>query len=189
MSPADLLAVGVWLLAGLGIVLIRMAIGYAPTDRRRQQLGSAGVILLSVPVIMLVAIFPRHSVIVLATEYILMGAIGALMLVAAWRMDLQRYKLILLVVLGFASLGWSVWHIAGDFLLRRARIEGYVMEKRFEKQDASCTLCRPDYFVYISGRRYRATTEVYQAAEPGQRVRARFGRASRRLIGMQVVSF
>jgi hypothetical protein len=188
MGIVDLIAIGVWVLAGAGIWLLRTAVRVPPTDRRRWVYGNAGVLLLCLPVLLLVVIFPRHSVTVLATEYILMGVIGGLMLVGARRMDLPRYQLILLVVLGCAGIGWSVWHIAGDFLLRRARVEGYVTEKGFEKPNASCMLCRPDYFVYISGRRYRATTEVFEAAESGQRVRARFGRASRRLIGLQIGS-
>jgi hypothetical protein len=188
MSTVDLLAIGVWLLAAVGVLLIGMAVRCAPSDKHRRIFGSAGVILLGLPVMALIIAFPYHSVLVLATEYILIGIIGGLLVAGARRLDMSRPKLIVMAVLGSLAIGWSVWHIAGDFLLRRARIEGYITEKRIESRGA-CVRCAGDYFVFIGGRRYLATAEVYEAAEPGQRVRARFGRASRRLIGVQLKQF
>ena len=187
MSTVDILAVGVWLLAGVGLALGYKARRLSPTDARRQRLGAVAVLLLTGPLIALLVGFRRYSVLVLATEYLLIGAIGVLILVASRRIDLQRYKLILLVVLGFTCICWSVWHIAGDFLLRRARIEGTIVDKHFETRNQTCTFCRADYSIVIGSRPYLATAEAYQAAEPGQRVRARFGRASRRILGLQMV--
>ena len=190
MNAVDLFTVGVWLSAAVGLWLIRIAVSYPPKTKIRYRFGSAGLLLIVLPVVGLLFVFFRHSVAVMATEYAFIAGFGILMLIGAWRgEDVPRYKLILVVVIGFASLGWGLWHLAGDFLLRRPSIEGYVTDKRYEARRPGCRRCLPDYYLDVGGRRYLATARVFQAVDTGRRIRAKIGRASRRILWFEARPF
>jgi hypothetical protein len=182
LSAVDLFALTAWPLAALGIWIARKAVTFAPEDFRRKLWAGTGILLLIGPLLVLVFLFPHHSAVVLVTEYGLMIGFGVLLFVIAWRTQTTRLKSIAIVVTGFLLVGGGLWHLGGDFLIRRLQVEGYVSDKRLEKRREPCARCRMDYYVYLGGRRYAATARVFQTIETGQRVRAKIGRASRRIV-------
>lgn len=186
MNAVDLFALTTWPLAALGIWIARKALTFEPKDFRRKLHAGAGVLLLIGPLLLLAFLFPHHSALVLAIEYGLMIGFGALLFVVAWRTQTTRLKSIAIVVTAFLLVGGGLWFLGGDFLIRRPQVEGLVSDKRLEKRREPCARCRMDYYVYVAGRRYPATAHVFQTVETGQRIRAKIGRASRRIVWFEV---
>jgi hypothetical protein len=187
LSPADLFALALWPLAALGVWIARKALSLGTTGYRRKVLAAVALLLAVGPFVALVVLFPHHSAIVLASEYSLMVGFGVLFLVIAWRAQMTRFKLIAIAVMGVVLLGAGLWYLGGDFLIRRARVDGFVTDKRYEKRNATCRRCWPDYYVYLGSRRYAATARVFETVEAGNRIRGKFGRASRRIISADVL--
>ena len=187
MSPVDLFALALWPLAALGVWIARKAFAPGTKDYRRKGLAAAAILLAVGPFVALVVLFPHHSAIVLASEYSLTIGFGVLLVVIAWRAQMTRFKLIAIAVTGVILLGAGLWYLVGDFLIRRARVDGFVTEQRYEKRSATCRLCQPDYYVYLGSRRYAATARVFNTVEAGNRIRGKFGRASRRIISADVL--
>ena len=189
MSPVDLLAVAMWPLAATGLWLGYKALALSPKNLRRHLITVASRVLLVGPFLTLTVFFPHHSATVLALEYSIVAVFGVMVLVAVWRVEMTRWRSLVGVAVGFLLLGWGVWHLGGDFLMRRARVEGHVSDKQYEKRSPTCSRCIRDHFVYLGGRRYRATAEVFRTVETGQRIRAKVGRASRRILWFEARPF
>jgi membrane-bound ClpP family serine protease len=182
MSPVDVLAFAMWPLAAIGIWLSRSAFAFGAKDVRRPLIAAAALALILGPFLILEIFFPHHSATVVALQYGILAAAGAGLLVMGWRVTMSRFRSMAVVVTGFLLLGGGLWFLVADFLVRRARVEGVVTDMRFGPRSPTCRFCRSDYFVYVGGRRYRATAAIFQAIETGQRIRARAGRASRRIM-------
>jgi membrane-bound ClpP family serine protease len=184
MSLVDALAFAMWPLAAIGIWLSRSAFALDNKGARRSLTAAAALALILGPFLVLEIFFPHHSATVVALQYSILTAAGAGLLVMGWRVTMNRFRSMAVVVTGFLLLGGGLWFLVADFLVRRARVEGVVTDMRFGPRSATCTYCRSDYFIYVGGRRYRATATIFKAIETGQRIRARAGRASRRIMAV-----
>jgi hypothetical protein len=182
MSLVDVLAFAMWPLAAIGIWLSRSAFAFDANGVRRPLIAAAALALILVPFLVLAIVFPFHSATVVALQYSILAAAGAGLLVMGWRSTMSRFRSMAVVVAGFLLLGGGLWFLLGDFLVRRTRVEGVVTDMRYGPRSPTCAYCSSDYFIYVGGRRYRATATIFQAIETGQRIRARAGRASRRIM-------
>jgi hypothetical protein len=186
LSAVDLFAVAMWPLAALGLWLGRKSRSLPSNDIRHALLVGGSLTLIVGPLLTLVVVFAHHSATVMALEYSIVIVFGAVILLAVWRVPLSRGRAILLTTVGFLLLGGGLWYLGGDFLVRRPQVEGYVSDKRHETRRSPCTRCLRDYFVYVGGRRYASTARVFQSIQVGQRIRAKVGRASRRILWFEV---
>jgi hypothetical protein len=190
MSPVDLAAICTWPMIGAGFWLGHRSKSFPPRDIRGTILGGAAGLLLVAPLAVIFVLYQHNSAIVTATQYGLVTAIGAFVLFAIWRTDPSTTRLVITTAAGFLMFGGGLWYLAGDFILRRDRIEGIVSARRYEQTSPSCvSRCSWDYFIELRGHRYVATREVFDRTEAGERIRADLGRASHRILYVQTLPF
>ncbi len=192
MTPVDLVALSMWPLAAAGIWLGYKSLPPHAKDIRRVLLRALSALALFAAIGAFIAVaifFPHHSATAVAMTYSIAAGIGVLLLYGVWRNRFTRLRAIAFAALGFTSLGWGLYNLAGDFLLRRVQIEGYVSDKRIVIREPCTRACIPDYTMGVGTKRYQTTKQVFDAVAAGQRVRAEIGRISERVLAVQPLPF
>jgi len=178
ISGIDILTLLCWPAVALGVLTFFSLLRAKPRLARTPAslVAFTALAMVGVPPLLLF-LMANDSAIMVANVEVLWIVVGAAALWAAERRRRGKAELKLaagLALVGACALGVGAWDLIGDFLLPPNHVYGRIsdMSYRFRLRGPS------DYRVWIDGRRFDTTAEVYRRIHTGESVNAEVGAGS-----------
>ncbi|HEY2137728.1 MAG TPA: hypothetical protein VGH49_17720 [Xanthobacteraceae bacterium] len=180
-SNGDILALVCWplIVAGLLLFFLLRCKQQQLDARQRRLLTFIAASVVVIP-LFLVTWFAKLSASMLINQYLLIIGIGSVLLAELY---LRRgidpaWRVALMASAGPAMIAVGMWTLVGDYVMPREVLEGAVTRTTHRVK-----VRRPvHYSIFIDGRDFATTAEVYDLVHRGQRIRAEIGAGSHTIL-------